>query len=72
MPSQAKLGREYRGTKCHCGQRKRQRVTLCKECYFTLSPILRGRLYQGGEGYADAYQDAVEFLKQDRASKGQV
>ncbi|HEV8639407.1 MAG TPA: hypothetical protein VG370_34800 [Chloroflexota bacterium] len=57
------LIRELVGTVCRCGRPKAHRQTFCKPCYFALPPPVRAALYRGiGEGYEEAYADAVAAL----------
>jgi hypothetical protein len=58
------LVRELAGTTCRCGKTKRARETFCRACYHALPPPLRRALYRGvGEGYEEAYADAVAVLE---------
>lgn len=50
---------------CHCGETKRGNYSLCYGCYSKLPRDLRLRLYRRmGEGYEEAYDEAVKFLEE--------
>jgi hypothetical protein len=60
------LLRELRGTTCRCGATKRTRETFCRGCYHRLAPPQRRALYRPiGEGYEEAYRDAVASLDEE-------
>lgn len=55
---------ELMSTTCQCGALKRTKFTFCPKCYFFLPRRLRFNLYQPlGNGYEDAYQEAVAYLR---------
>lgn len=59
---------ELLGTTCRCGARKTARRTFCVKCYLRLSPPQRRALYRlFGEGYEEAYVDAVASLETEEA-----
>jgi hypothetical protein len=63
MTDVADLLRELAGTTCRCGRPKRGRQTFCLDCYVRLTPPRRRALYSLiGEGYEEAYADAVASL----------
>lgn len=54
---------ELLGNQCRCGSKKKTRQTFCRACYFKLPGRVRASLYNRvGEGYEEAYANAVEFL----------
>lgn len=47
-----------------CGGPKKPKMSHCRSDYFKLPPNMRSDLYQGfGEGYEEAYEASLEFLK---------
>ena len=69
MPTTEELILELRGAKCRCGKKKTPRQTFCGGCYFALNRPLRQSLYRlVGEGYEEAYEEAVKVLK----AKGRI
>jgi len=61
------LVRELRGIKCRCGKRKTSGQTFCRGCYYSLSPEIRSMLYRRlGQGYEEAYSEAVRYLRDMR------
>lgn len=57
------LVNELRGTTCRCRANKKRGQTFCKACYYALPTKLRRALYRRvGEGYEEAYAEAVNFL----------
>ena len=64
MKSPSELIKELRGTICRCGSEKGTRMTFCRPCYFSLSKPQQMALYkQLGDGYEEAYADAVTTLE---------
>ena len=64
-----RLVKELVGTKCTCGAQKRSKQTFCRNCYYSLPRDTRNSLYNRiGEGYEEAYLNAVEILKE----KGEI
>lgn len=60
------LFNELEGEKCRCGAKKVSMQTFCGKCYRSLSPEKRRALYNRiGQGYEEAYADAVNFLDGD-------
>ena len=56
---------ELRGQRCRCGSRKKNGHTFCFRCYRRLPPGNRQALYYPfGEGYEEAYAEAVELLSE--------
>ena len=54
---------ELMGQTCVCGRKKLRTQTFCGGCYYTLSRSQRQALYRRvGEGYEEAYADAVDTL----------
>ncbi len=48
---------------CFCGETKKPRTALCGKCYYRLPASMRKNLYlQVGNGYEDAYEEAVAWL----------
>ena len=61
------LVRELSGTKCRCGRPKQTNKTFCGQCYYKLPEKMRMALYRRlGHGYEEAYDDAVEYLKDEQ------
>lgn len=62
------LLKELIGTACQCGSEKVKHQTFCRKCYFALPRHIQNRLYQKvGNGYEEAYQEAVDFLSLKKA-----
>jgi hypothetical protein len=58
------LVRELQSDICHCGSDKKPNTTFCTKCYFRLPHGMRQALYRRlGDGYADAVQEAKDFLR---------
>ena len=58
------LVRELRATRCRCGRRKGRGKTFCGPCFYSLSKAQQRALYRFvGNGYEEAYADAVATLK---------
>lgn len=56
--------KEFKGNECTCGQTKRSRSSFCYACFKSLPRTYQMALYQKmGDGYEEAYEDAVEWLK---------
>lgn len=61
--TQITLIHELNGKQCRCNRPKQKRKTFCAGCYYTLPDEKRKALYNRiGEGYEEAYQDAVDYL----------
>jgi hypothetical protein len=61
---------ELAGSLCRCGREKKKGNTFCRLCYFSLPRILQLKLYRKvGNGYEEAYQEAVECLKEIKVLK---
>jgi hypothetical protein len=55
--------KELSGKECQCGRVKRSMMSLCYGCYKKLPGHMQRDLYRKlGNGYEEAYDDAVEFL----------
>lgn len=54
--------KELGGVTCRCGREKRRGQTFCHWCYYRLPTHIRKALYRRiGEGYEEAYRDALEL-----------
>jgi ribosomal protein L40E len=54
---------ELVGGVCRCGANKHPRQTFCRACYYRLPSWQRSALYRlFGEGYEEAYREAVATL----------
>jgi hypothetical protein len=50
-----------------CGGKKQELMSFCKKDYFALPPRRRSALYRlVGEGYVDAFRDALKFLAESK------
>ena len=57
---------ELNGEECACGAWKRKRYSFCYACYHALPKDIKDDLWQRmSEGYEEAYDDAVSWLKDD-------
>lgn len=62
--SDLELVKELRGIVCRCGAPKRTKETFCGKCYYALPLAKRRALYNHlGEGYREAYEDAIKTLE---------
>lgn len=61
----ARALRELRGKVCPaCGKNKGTGKSFCSTCYYLLPQENRNALYRlFGDGYLEAYDAAIEFLK---------
>jgi hypothetical protein len=66
-------GRLHRGvialmiTFCQCGAKKGQKMSHCRSCYYKLPRKMQRDLYKrAGEGYEEAWDASVEYLKKER------
>lgn len=60
------LVQELEGTACRCGSKKASMQTFCKKDYYRLSLKQRQALYNRlGDGYEEAYADAIKTLDKD-------
>lgn len=58
-----KMIQELKGQVCRCGADKNAGNTFCLKCYYSLPKPLRAALYQRvGEGYEQAYEEAVAYM----------
>jgi len=56
-----------RAAKCDCGRAKRSGQSFCSRCYYSLPESTRKDLYLGwGGGYEEAWDEARDFLRQER------
>lgn len=54
--------RELGATTCAgCGGSKRAKQSFCRNCYYSLTPQMRSKLYDP-DGYAETYTEAKELL----------
>jgi len=54
---------ELMGEECQCGRPKRKRRSFCYKCYSSLPHHMQRDLYQLiGQGYEEAYDEAVRWL----------
>jgi hypothetical protein len=54
---------DFLSERCRCGKAKQTRQSFCREHYYELPQALRQRLTRNfGEGYEEAYRDALEVL----------
>lgn len=52
---------------CYCGRWKSKSHAVCRRCYVRLPMSIRAALYKiVGEGFEDAYDFAVQWLKGQR------
>lgn len=59
------LVQELRGDVCCCGESKMEGESFCHACYYSLPRAKRAALYRRiGQGYEQAYTDAVVELSQ--------
>jgi len=66
MTAGRELHAELLGTKCRCGRAKRSKQTFCFACYSALPLKTQRALYRRmGEGYEEAYAEAVGKLRGD-------
>lgn len=57
--------REFRSNECTCGNTKRPGSAFCYGCFMKLPYTYRMATYQRmGEGYEDAYENAVQWLRE--------
>ena len=70
-PNQQAL-RELGGTTCAaCDRPKNEKQSFCHRCYFRLPSVMRSKLYRRfGSGYEEAYDDAKDWLRQERKAAG--
>ena len=55
---------ELKSNECFCGKTKKTGYSFCFYCFKELSSDIRKRLYDKvGSGYEEAYDDAIEYLK---------
>jgi hypothetical protein len=55
--------KELRSQECQCGKTKGSGKSFCYGCWRRLPDDIQKRLYQRiGQGYEDAYEDAVKHL----------
>ena len=55
--------KELAGGVCRCGAKKVKGQSFCGRCFYRLPRVNRQRMYQAfGQGYEDAYRDAVALL----------
>jgi hypothetical protein len=58
--------REFRSNECTCGNTKRPGSAFCYTCFMKLPYTYRMATYQRmGEGYEEAYENAVEWLRKE-------
>jgi hypothetical protein len=58
--------REFRGNECTCGKTKKPGSAFCYTCFSKLPYTYRMATYQRmGEGYEEAYEDAVQWLREN-------
>lgn len=54
---------KLKSKECRCGRWKREGVSFCARCYWSLPEHLRVALYRPiGQGYEEAYEAAVRFF----------
>jgi hypothetical protein len=52
-----------------CGKTKRRWMSHCRSCYYRLPPKMRSALYRPyGEGYEEAFEDSLRYLKDAEAA----
>ena len=63
--------RDLEGPLCAaCGKAKMPKQSFCRPCYFSLPEDMRKALYRRfGSGYEEAYDDAKDWLIQERLAK---
>lgn len=55
-----------RSERCACGRHKQSQKSFCTLCYNLLPAPLRAKLFATfKEGYAQFYQEAVQFLRKN-------
>jgi len=58
------LLKELKGNECGCGKTKKSGNSFCYSCYKNLPDDMQKALYKRfGQGYGEAYEDAVGWLK---------
>lgn len=56
---------ELKGEECQCGKYKKSGNSFCYGCYSSLPNNLQRSLYRRfGNGYEEAYEEAIEHLKE--------
>ena len=56
--------KEFKSNECVCGGTKRPGSSFCYTCFKALPSTYQHALYQKmGDGYEEAYEDAVAWLK---------
>jgi hypothetical protein len=49
--------------RCICGKRKKEMMSHCRSCYFSLPPENRKALYRKfNQGYQEAYRESLKIL----------
>lgn len=55
---------ELKSEECFCGKSKKSKFSFCFNCFRELPSDIRKRLYNKiGNGYEEAYDDAIVYLK---------
>lgn len=55
--------KELKSEECQCGRQKKSRMSFCYSCYKSLPVNIQKRLYYPlGNGYEEAYEEAVQWL----------
>ena len=55
--------KEFKSNECTCGKTKRPGSSFCYTCFKALPSTYQHALYlKMGDGYEEAYEDAVEWL----------
>lgn len=54
---------ELKSEECWCGKWKLTGMSFCYKCYSSLPRLIQRSLYNSfGQGYEEAYEEAVEYL----------
>lgn len=65
-----KLIQEFKGDKCQCGATKKERHSLCHDCFMALPQKLQVDIYKPFlGGYEEAYSAAKNYLVNVRPSE---